>query len=38
VSERAAFAIAPAIPLHQDPNGDQVESEWKLAVTFSTTF
>jgi len=33
--EHIALAIAPAFPIHQDSNGDQVDTEAKLALTLS---
>jgi hypothetical protein len=36
--EHIAFAIAPAFPLAQDLNGDQVETEWKASAVLSATF
>ena len=36
-NEHLSLAIAPAFPLHQDPNGDQVDTDAKLAVTLSVS-
>lgn len=35
ISSHAALSLAPAVPIHQDPNGDQAETRGKLALTLS---
>jgi hypothetical protein len=37
-NEHAALTVAPSFPVWQDLNGDQIESQFKLAVTFSYSF
>jgi len=37
-SEHLALSVAPAIPIHQDLDGEQVESDWRVAVTLSFTY
>jgi hypothetical protein len=34
-NEQASLTVAPSFPVWQDLNGDQIESQFKLAVTFS---
>jgi hypothetical protein len=36
-SEHLSLSLAPAIPIHQDLEGEQVEAEWRAAVTLSFT-
>jgi len=33
--EHVALSVAPAIPIYQDLEGEQVESDWRAAVTLS---
>ncbi len=35
VNEHFSFAIAPAFPIYQAENGEQVEAEWRVAATLS---
>jgi hypothetical protein len=37
-NESASLTVAPSFPVWQDLNGDQIESQFKLAVTLSFTF
>lgn len=37
-SEAASLTVAPSFPVWQDLNGDQIESQFKLAVTFTYGF
>ncbi len=36
-SEHAALSLAPAIPIYQDTNGEQVEADWRVAVALTFT-
>ena len=36
IHERLAICLAPAVPILQDPNGEQVEADWRLG--FSLTY
>ena len=35
--EHLAFSVAPAVPILQDVNGEQVETDWRLGVVVSWT-
>ena len=35
--EVTAVSLAPAIPILQDVNGEQVESEWRVGLTLTWT-
>lgn len=37
-SEHVALSVSPAIPIHQDLNGDQVETKAKLTLNLSFSF
>jgi hypothetical protein len=37
-NEKASLTVAPSFPAWQDLQGDQIESQFKLAVTFSYSF
>jgi hypothetical protein len=37
-SETVAFTIAPSFPILQEQNGDQIETQFKLAATLSFSF
>lgn len=37
-NESASLTVAPSFPVWQDLNGDQIESQFKLAVTFTYGF
>lgn len=37
-NRNVTLTIAPAIPIMQDLNGDQIETTWKLAATLSVSF
>jgi hypothetical protein len=38
LSERFALSLAPAVALLQDVNGEQVETDWKVALTLNVSF
>jgi outer membrane putative beta-barrel porin/alpha-amylase len=35
ISEHVAFSLAPALPILQDVNGEQVETEWRVGATLT---
>lgn len=37
VSEHVALSLAPALPVLQDVNGEQVETDWRVAFTLTVT-
>jgi hypothetical protein len=37
-SEHFALSVAPAIPIYQELDGEQVESDWRVAITLSWDF
>lgn len=38
INSTIAFSVAPAFPVHQDVNGDQVETDAKVAAALSFSF
>ena len=37
ITEHFALSLAPALPVLQDVNGDQVETDWRVALTMTVT-
>ena len=37
IHERFALSLAPAVPIYQDLNGEQVESDWRVGLTLTWT-
>lgn len=37
INEHTSFSIAPALPILQDVNGNQVETDWRVGVTLTYT-
>jgi len=38
LNEHVSWSLAPAVPVLQDVNGEQVESDWRAALTLSFTW